>query len=281
MNEIDTSEPILYSEIDNKYSYLLQKKRIFDTSINEISQMMDNLSFEEPSNVSLIKNKFENIKTQMNKISKSINTLNNLIPDEDIPNTIKLKTLSEAISKKFKRANIKFQNTIISAQKNLDEQLSINSDISTIDKSSDVPSANIVKLKNELLVQNPLINKDKIERIKQVRKEYQQIYDITNSLNQLSEDIKFNTLNQDKQIEIISSNIDGIEDNISKGNEELKKYKEENLVDNTVYFKYIGVILLIIVLFGLLIYYKLNSQSTQEVSSQIEEKFFLNNNNQK
>ena len=281
MNEIDTSEPILYSEIDNKYSYLLQKKRIFDTSINEISQMMDNLSFEEPSNVSLIKTKFENIKTQMNKISKSINTLNNLIPDEDIPNTIKLKTLSEAISKKFKRANIKFQNTIISAQKNLDEQLSINSDISTIDKSSDVPSANIVKLKNELLVQNPLINKDKIERIKQVRKEYQQIYDITNSLNQLSEDIKFNTLNQDKQIEIISSNIDGIEDNISKGNEELKKYKEENLVDNTVYFKYIGVILLIIVLFGLLIYYKLNSQSTQEVSSQIEEKFFLNNNNQK
>ena len=281
MNEIDTSEPILYSEIDNKFSYLLQKKRIFDTSINEISQMMDNLSFEESSNISLIKNKFENIKTQMNKISKSINTLNNLIPDEDIPNTIKLKTLSEAISKKFKRANIKFQNTIISAQKNLDEQLSINSDISTIDKSSDVPSANIVKLKNELLVQNPLINKDKIERIKQVRKEYQQIYDITNSLNQLSEDIKFNTLNQDKQIEIISSNIDGIEDNISKGNEELKKYKEENLVDNTVYFKYIGVILLIIVLFGLLIYYKLNSQSTQEVSSQMEEKFFLNNNNQK
>lgn len=277
MNEIDTSEPILYSEIDDKYSYLLQKKRIFETSINEISQLMDNLSFEESSNVSLIKTKFENIKNQMNKISKGISKLINLIPDDDIPNAIKLKTLSDSISKKYKRANSKFQNIIISAQKNLDEQLSISSDLSTFDKSSDVPPSNIVKLKSELLVQNPLINKNKIERIKRVRKEYQQIYDITNSLNKLSEDIKFNTLNQDKQIEIISSNIDGIEENINKGNEELKKYKEDNLVDNTVYFKYIGIIILFIILFGLLIYYKLNSPSAPEVSSQIEEKFFLNN----
>ena len=277
MNEIDTSEPILYSEIDDKYSYLLQKKRIFETSINEISQLMDNLSFEESSNVSLIKTKFENIKNQMNKISKGISKLINLIPDDDIPNAIKLKTLSDSISKKYKRANSKFQNIIISAQKNLDEQLSISSDLSTFDKSSDVPPSNIVKLKSELLFQNPLINKNKIERIKRVRKEYQQIYDITNSLNKLSEDIKFNTLNQDKQIEIISSNIDGIEENINKGNEELKKYKEENLVDNTVYFKYIGIIILFIILFGLLIYYKLNSPSAPEVSSQIEEKFFLNN----
>ena len=277
MNEIDTSEPILYSEIDDKYSYLLQKKRIFETSINEISQLMDNLSFEESSNVSLIKTKFENIKNQMNKISKGISKLINLIPDDDIPNAIKLKTLSDSISKKYKRANSKFQNIIISAQKNLDEQLSISSDLSTFDKSSDVPPSNIVKLKSELLFQNPLINKNKIERIKRVRKEYQQIYDITNSLNKLSEDIKFNTLNQDKQIEIISSNIDGIEENINKGNEELKKYKEDNLVDNTVYFKYIGIIILFIILFGLLIYYKLNSPSAPEVSSQIEEKFFLNN----
>ena len=29
MNEIDTNEPILYSEIDDKYSNLLQKKKNF------------------------------------------------------------------------------------------------------------------------------------------------------------------------------------------------------------------------------------------------------------
>ena len=276
MNEIDTSEPILYSEIDDKYSNLLQKKRIFDTSINEISQLMDNLTFEESSNVSLVKTKFENIKNQMNKISKGINTLNNLIPDEDIPTAIKLRTLSDSITKKYKRANSKFQNIIINAQKNLDEQLSINSDISTIDKSSEVSLQQALNLKKDLLTQNPLINKNRIERLKKVKKEYQQIYDITNSLNQLSEDIKFNTLNQDKQIELITTNIDKIDDNISKGNEELKKYKEENIVDNSIYYKYIGGIILFILLFALLIYYKLSSPNSGEVSSQIDENFLLN-----
>ena len=276
MNEIDTSEPILYSEIDDKYSNLLQKKRIFDTSINEISQLMDNLTFEESSNVSLVKTKFENIKNQMNKISKGINTLNNLIPDEDIPTAIKLRTLSDSITKKYKRANSKFQNIIINAQKNLDEQLSINSDISTIDKSSEVSLQQALNLKKDLLTQNPLINKNRIERLKKVKKEYQQIYDITNSLNQLSEDIKFNTLNQDKQIELITTNIDKIDDNIIKGNEELKKYKEENMVDNSIYYKYIGGIILFILLFALLIYYKLSSPNSGEVSSQLDENNLLN-----
>jgi hypothetical protein len=279
MNEIDTNEPILYSEIDDKYSNLLQKKRIFDTSINEITQLMDNLTLDESSNVSLIKNKFESIKTQMNKISKGINSLKNLIPDEDLANLIKLSTLSEGISKKYKRANSKFMNAITNAQKNIDEQLSVNSDISTLDKSSEASMSNIMALKKDLQTQNPLINKDRIERLKRVKKEYQQIYDISSSLNQLSEDIKFNTLNQDKQIEIISANINGIDENINKGNAELKKYKEENMVDNTVYYKYIGIIILVIMLFALLIYYKLNLASSGEVSvsSQIEETFFVKN----
>ena len=279
MNEFDTNEPILYSEIDDKYSNLLQKKRIFDTSINEITQLMDNLILDESSNVSLIKTKFESIKTQMNKISKGINSLKNLIPDEDLSNLIKLSTLSEGISKKYKRANSKFMNAISNAQKNIDEQLSVNSDISTLDKSSEVSMSNIMALKKDLQTQNPLINKDRIERLKRVKKEFQQIYDISSSLNQLSEDIKFNTLNQDKQIEIISANINGIDDNINKGNEELKKYKEENMVDNTVYYKYIGIIILVIMLFALLIYYKLNLSSSGEVSvsSQIEETFFMKN----
>ena len=277
MNEYDTNEPILYSEIEDKYSILLQKKRIFDISINEISQLMDNLTLEESSNVSLIKTKFENIKSQMNKISKGINSLNNLIPDDDIPYLIKLRTLSDGISKKYERANSKFQNIIIHAQKYLDEQLSINSDISTVDKSSETPQINVLKLKTDLLEQNSLSNKNRIERIKRVKKEYQQIYDITNSLNQLSEDIKFNTLSQDKQIELITNNIYGIEENINKGNEELKKHKEENMTDNSVYYKYIGYIIIVIIFFALLIYYKLNSPNSTEVSSQIEEKLFLNN----
>ena len=276
MNEIDTNEPILYSEIEGKYSNLLQKKRIFDTSIKEISQLMDNLTFDESSNISLVKTKFENIKNMMNKISKGINTLNNLIPDENIPTAIKLRTLSDSISNKYKRANSKFQNIIVNAQKNLDEQLSINSDISTVDRSSEISMQQALNLKKDLLAQNPLSNKDRIERLKRVKKEYQQIYDITNSLNQLSEDIKINTLNQDKQIELITDNVDKIEDNIKKGNEEIKKYKEENTTDNSIYYQYIFFIIVIILLFGLLIYYKLNSPNPAEVSLPLEHKILPN-----
>ena len=196
MNEINSKEePILYSQIEDKFNSLSQKKRIFYTNITEISQLIDNLNLEEPSNVSLIKTKFENIKNQMSKISKSINNLNNLIPDEDVPMAIKLHTLAEGITKKYKNLNSKFQNIISNPMKNIDEQISINSDISTLDKSSDISN-----LKNDLLINNnPLVNKDKIERLKRVKKEYQQIYDITNSMNQLSEDIKFNILEKLKK----------------------------------------------------------------------------------
>ena len=276
MNEINSKEePILYSQIEDKFNSLSQKKRIFYTNITEISQLIDNLNLEEPSNVSLIKTKFENIKNQMSKISKSINNLNNLIPDEDVPMAIKLHTLAEGITKKYKNLNAKFQNIISNPMKNIDEQISINSDISTLDKSSDISN-----LKNDLLINNnPLVNKDKIERLKRVKKEYQQIYDITNSMNQLSEDIKFNTLNQDKQIDIIDSNFNEIEGNIIKGNDELKKYKEVNMGDNINYYKYIAWILIAIIFLAFLIYYKLFSPNSSEVSKQLEEKIFLNNEN--
>ena len=276
MNEINSKEePILYAQIEDKFNSLSQKKRIFYTNITEISQLIDNLNLEEPSNVSLIKTKFENIKNQMGKISKSINNLNNLIPDEDVPMAIKLHTLAEGITKKYKNLNAKFQNIISNPMKNIDEQISINSDISTLDKSSDISN-----LKNDLLINNnPLVNKDKIERLKRVKKEYQQIYDITNSMNQLSEDIKFNTLNQDKQIDIIDSNFNEIEGNIIKGNDELKKYKEVNMGDNINYYKYIAWILIAIIFLAFLIYYKLFSPNSPEVSKQLEEKIFLNNEN--
>ena len=271
MIEINSNqEPILYSKIEDKFSSLSQKKRIFYTSITELSQLLDNLNLEEPSNISLIKTKFESIKNQMNKISKSINSLNNLIPDEDIPMTIKLRTLADGITKKYKNLSIKFQNMIPTSIKNSEELSSVNSDISTNDKSSD-----ITNLKNELLiVQNPLINKDKIERLKKVKKEYQQIYDITNSMNQLSEDIKINTLSQDRQIDLIDTNLNEIENNIIKGNEELKKYKNENMGDNLNYYKYIIWIVLAIFFLAFLIYYKLYNPNSPEVSKQIDEKIF-------
>ena len=93
-------------------------------------------------------------------------------------------------------------------------------------------------------------------------------------MNKLSEDIKVNTLNQDKQIDIIDYNFNDIENNIIKGNEELKKYKEENMGDNLDYYKYIIWIIIAIFFLAFLIYYKLYKPNSNEVNKPKEETFF-------
>ena len=65
--------------------------------------------------------------------------------------------------------------------------------------------------------------------------------------------------------------------NINKGNKELKKYKEENMTDNTVYYKYIIGIIFIILLFALLIYYKVYYSESEDISPKVQGKNVGNN----
>ena len=237
MEKIDSNEePILYSEIEEKYSILLQTKTLFNSNILEINQIIDNVNIEEPKNVSLIKMKFNEVKNQMNTISEGISCLNNLIPDEDIPMTIKLRDLADNVNKNFANINSRFQIIKINKQKNIDEQLqlSLYSDISSNDKSTDP------NIKNDIL-----LNKDKT---KEIEKEYKQICVINNPIYQLNEEIKFDSINQDNQIEIINLNIDEIKDN---------NYKIEDSEDNINYYKYIRWIVICIIILAFLIYYKI------------------------
>lgn len=237
MEKIDSNEePILYSEIEEKYSILLQTKTLFNSNILEINQIIDNVNIEEPKNVSLIKMKFNDIKNQMNTISEGISCLNNLIPDEDIPMTIKLRDLADNVNKNFANISSRFQTIMINKQKNIDEQLqlSLYSDISSNDKSTDP------NIKNDIL-----LNKDKT---KEIEKEYKQICVINNPIYQLNDEIKFDSINQDNQIEIINLNIDEIKDN---------NYKIEDSEDNINYYKYIRWIVICIIILAFLIYYKI------------------------
>ena len=237
MEKIDSNEePILYSEIEEKYSILLQTKTLFNSNIIEINQIIDNVNIEEPKNVSLIKMKFNEVKNQMNTISEGIICLNNLIPDEDIPMTIKLRDLADNVNKNFANISSRFQTIMINKQKNIDEQLqlSLYSDISSNDKSTDP------NIKNDIL-----LNKDKT---KEIEKEYKQICVINNPIYQLNDEIKFDSINQDNQIEIINLNIDEIKDN---------NYKIEDSEDNINYYKYIRWIVICIIILAFLIYYKI------------------------
>ena len=230
---IDSNEePILYSQIEEKYSDLLEKKRLFYKGITEMNQIIDTMDSEGSKNISLLKTKFNDIENQKNKISEYINNLNNLIPDEDIPMSIKLRNLADIVSNDFRYLNLKFQNIIINT-KNKEEQLQsrLNSDISPNDKSTD-----------HNLNDETILNK---EKSKTKEKENKQINDVSNSMKQSKEEnIKYNESNQNCQTEIIDSN------NFI-GNEELKEDVEEKYNYN----KYIGLIIIFIIIFVFLVYY--------------------------
>lgn len=271
MDEKLSEQPLI--GINESYSTLLNQKRIFDASINEISQLMENLTYFETSNIILLKSKFENIQKQMSKIIKSINLLKNELSDDNIQMSSKLKSLTDSINGRFQKANLKFQTILINAQKSLDEQISYGSELSTQDL--------LTQLSSQKEEQTPLNNKEKIERLKRVKKEYQQIYDITNTLNQLSEDIKYTAQKQDKEIDIIDDNLGQIEQNLEKGNEQLKKYKEENMTDSSGYYKYVFGVFVIFVIFAIALYFKIMSSSasasaTIDTGAQFEDTIFMN-----
>ena len=239
-------EPILYSQIEEKYSDLLEKKRLFYESMTEINQIIETMNLEESTYISRLKNKFNEIENQKNKISEYINNLNNIIPDEDIPMSIKLRNIADIVSNDFRHLNMKFQNIIINIKKNKEAQLqlSLNSDISTNDKSSD-PNLN-----NEIIS-----NK---EKIKVEEKEYKQINDINNSMNQSNKEN-----NQDEEIEIINSSTDETLENNFIRNESLKEYIEESPNYNK--YKWLIIIIIFVIIFAFLIFYKLYNPNSIQI----------------
>ena len=246
MDEIldSNEEPILYSQIEEKYSDLLEKKRLFYESVTEINQIIETMNLEESTYISLLKNKFNEIENQKNKISEYINNLNNIIPDEDIPMSIKLRNIADIVSIDFRHLNMKFQNIIINIKKNKEEQLqlSLNSDISTNDKSSD-PNLNNETISNK-------------EKIKVEEKEYKQLNDINNLINKEN--------NQDEEVEIIDSNTDETLENNFIRNESLKEYIEESPNYNK--YKWL-IIIIFIIIFAFLIFYKLYNPNSIQIEN--------------
>ena len=241
MSELDDTDspntPFINLEIDEEYFQLLQQKTIFDTNIKEINQLTQELSFEDPSNIQLLKSKFENIKILMNKISTNINYLQNIIPEDNFDMNLKIKILLDDIHKEFKKEKKKLNNSLINAQNCLQEDLSFISDFSTQEKSSD----------------NSISNKEKINKFGKIKKEYEEINAIKNSLNQLNDEIKFNSINQEDKINIVDINMSYVEDSVNNENKKLEKL-DENGDNNNFYYKVslgigIGILMLFIIIY--------------------------------
>ena len=159
--------------------------------------------------------------------------------------SIKLRNIADIVSNDFRHLIMKFQNIIINIKKNKEEQLqlSLNSDISTNDKSS-APNLN-----NEIIS-----NK---EKIKVEEKEYKQLNDINNLINKEN--------NQDEEVEIIDSNTDETLENNFIRNESLKEYIEESPNYNK--NKWLIIIIIFIIIFAFLIFYKLYNPNSIQIEN--------------
>ena len=115
----------------------------------------------------------------------------------------------------------------------------------------------------EIDTSSPNKNKQKLEQLLNAKKEYEQIYEITLKLNQLSKDI-VNSCNEDeKKIEYIEDNLLEFEDNTKKAEIEIDKFKEKSKNSNSFYAKIALLLVIIILILAGIVYYNSGNNNKQ------------------
>ena len=165
----------------------------------------------------------------------------------------KLNKISKSIYTKYKNADDNFKNALRNAENDVQNQINKNLgfEIDNLSNSS----------LQEMEIDTSLTQKNKIERLKNVQKEYKQIYDITVSLSKLSQDINASMKRGEEKLNNIEDNLIDVEDNTKKGNEELREFRDNNNYSNSVYIKFSLILFIVILIIGFLTYSRLSSSN--------------------
>jgi len=257
------STPLLLNIVENDMNKLIEDKRIYDASITELENIIDTINYKEPSSILQIKQKFNVIENKMKDMYDIIHSIKNFMKDNEKNKLKKIQNISDSINKKFINANKKFQSAIKNAQIDIQEQISSNSTSSNTEDLNN--NENEIEMEMETNTNSSNKNKKKLEQLLNAKKEYEQIYDLTLKLNQLSKDIA-NSCNEDeKKIEYIEDNLIEFEDNIKKADIEIDKFEEKSKTNKSFYVK-IALILIIIIgiLIGLVYYNSGNNNKTNK-----------------
>lgn len=254
------STPLLLNIAENDMNKLIEDKRIYDASINELENIINTINYKEPSNILQIKQKFNVIENKMKEMYDIIHSIKNFIKDNEKNKLKKIQSISDSINKKFLNANKKFQLAIKNAQIDVQEQ--INSSNSTSSNTIDMNFNNGMEI--EIDTSSPNKNKQKLEQLLNAKKEYEQIYEITLKLNQLSKDI-VNSCNEDeKKIEYIEDNLLEFEDNTKKAEIEIDKFKEKSKNSNSFYAKIALLLVIIILILAGIVYYNSGNNNNKQ-----------------
>ena len=251
MDEDSKHISLLDESIESEFCALTEQRRIFDISLQELEKNINTISYKEPSSIQQIKNKFEEIQKQMKNMNDSISYIKNFLKNKK--DYDKLNKISKSIYTKYKNADDNFKNALRNAENDVQNQINKNLgfEIDNLSNSS----------LQEMEIDTSLTQKNKIERLKNVQKEYQQIYNITVSLSKLSQDINASMKRSEEKLNNIEDNLIDVEDNTKKGNEELREFRDNNNNSNSVYIKFSLILFIVILIIGFLTYSRLSSSN--------------------
>ena len=238
---------LLDESIETEFNSLTEQRRIFDISLQELEKTINSISYKEPSSIQQIKNKFEEIQKQMKNMNDSISYIKNFLKNKKDYN--KLNKISKSIYTKYKNADDKFKNALKNLENDVQNQIEKNLSFENDNVSNES--------QQEMEIDTSLNQKNKIERLKNLQKEYKQIYDITVSLSKLSQDINSSLKRSENKVNNIEDNLIVIEDNTKKANDELREFRDNNNNNNSIYIKFSLILFILILIIGYLTYSRL------------------------
>ena len=272
--EDDIKKPLI--EIDNDLIEMSKNLKIISSLKDDIEELIKDLpNNNNDDNITSVKDKYNKIKTQIKKfmnkkkfiynyidnekLSKK-NLVNNNIIEEENENLIEENTKLESIKENINKMQSKIINIINKLDiKLLEKNIKLEKEGELIEeiKKNDIEfNDNEILNKEQFQIKSSLLN-IKAEKYNAETKELEETNKVINEIKKGTDEMKLISNSQGYAINNLLDEHNYIGNNIDKGTEQIKKYKKANENSNTNLIWFLSFIILLIIIFSCLIYYKI------------------------
>lgn len=273
--EDDIKKPLI--EIDNDLIEMSKNLKIISSLKDDIEELIKNLpNNNNDDNITSIKDKYNKIKTQIKKfmnkkkfiynyidnekLSKKNLVNNNNIIEEENENLIEENTKLESIKENINKMQNKITNLINKLDNKLSEKnIRFEKEGELIEeiKKNDIGfNDNEIINKEQFKIKSSLLN-IKAEKYNEETKELEEANKVINEIKKGTDEMKLISNSQGYTINNLLDENNYIGNNIDKGTEQIKKYKKANESNNTNLIWFLSFVIILIIIFSCLIYYKI------------------------
>ena len=271
----DYKKPLI--EIDNEIIEMSKNVKIINSLKEDIEQLITNKSYiNNDNNISLIKEKYNKIKNQIQKFMNKKKFIYNFIDNEKLNkknnnNAIIVANEEEENEKLLENKNNyesikeninKMQNRIITITNNLDKKLS---PLNILDKKenfiqeiqkNDIDNKNDNDIfDNKIQIKSSILNL-KAEQYNEETKALEETNKLIQEIKRDTNEMKLISNSQGNTINNLRYEHDYIGLNITKGIDQLNERKNSNQSNNTTLKNIVLFLIIIIIISGCILYYK-------------------------